>query len=324
VPRLSIIIPCLGGAAEFDGTLVSVLQNRPADCEVLVVHSEPYSDPYALCGEVHFVESPASSLAELLNAALDATSGEVVHILGCGMEASEDWTSPVLRHFSDQDVAAVSPVVLSADQETIVAAGISWSLGGARHVVTDRRIISRGSGRLRAKILGPLLTAAFYRRDVLVALGGFETSLGDELVDVGVALAIQSLGRLHVAEPASQLLRPSGRLHSPLAGFAAGRSAERLFCRSAAAHGWTPALCLHALTITGETVVQAPRLSMLQSVAGRAAAWFELGALSAYEQRLTAANDRLAELAELRASVRKHSKRAASKSDTLAPQRRAA
>jgi hypothetical protein len=324
VPRLSIIIPCLGGAAEFDGTLVSVLQNRPADCEVLVVHSEPYSDPYALRGEVHFVESPASSLAELLNAALDATSGEVVHILGCGMEATEDWTSAALKHFNDQDIAAVSPVVLFADQETIVAAGIRWSLGGARHVITDSRIISRGSGRLRAKILGPLLTAAFYRRDVLVALGGFETSLGDELVDVGVALAIQSLGRLHVSEPASQLLRPSGRLDSPLAGFAVTRSAERLFCRYAAAHGWTAALAFHALTITGETILQAPRLASLQSLAGRAAAWLELGALSAYEQRLTAANDRLAELAELRASVRKQSKRAPSKTASAVPRRRAA
>jgi len=56
VPRLSIVIPCLGGAAEFDATLVSVLQHRPADCEVLVIHNEPYDDPYALGHEVRFVE----------------------------------------------------------------------------------------------------------------------------------------------------------------------------------------------------------------------------------------------------------------------------
>jgi hypothetical protein len=324
VPRLSIIIPCLGGAADFDGTLVSVLQDRPADCEVLVAHSETYTDPYALRGEVQFVESPATSLVELLNAALDATSGEVVHILGCGLEASEGWTSPALKHFDDQDVAAVSPVVLSADHETIMAAGIRWSMGGARHVVTDRRIISRGSGRLRAKILGPLLTAAFYRRDVLVALGGFETTLGDELADVGLALAIQSLGRLHVAEPASQLRHLAGQMRSPLPGFTAARSAERLFCRFAAAHGWTPALALHSLTIAGDSIRQAPRLSMLQSLAGRASAWLEIGALSTYEQRLTAANERLTELAELRASVRKQSKRARSKGESAVPRRRAA
>jgi hypothetical protein len=324
VPRLSIIIPCLGGAADFDGTLVSVLQNRPADCEVLVAHSEPYSDPYALRGEVHFVESPAGSLVELLNAGLNATRGEVVHILGCGMEASEGWTAPALAHFDDQEVAAVSPVVLSADQETVVAAGIRWSLGGARHIVADNRVLSRGSGRLRAKILGPLLTAAFYRRDVLVALGGWEPSLGDELADVAVALAIQSLGRLHVSEPASQLLGSGASLPASLAGFNAARSAERLFCRSAAAHGWTLALALHALTVAGDAVRHAPRLLALQSLAGRAAAWLELGALRAYEKRLSTASDSLAELAELRVSVRKQPKRTRQKIDSAIPQRRAA
>src|SRR5581483_8187031 len=193
VPRLSIIIPCLGGPAEFDGTLVSVLQNRPADCEVLVAHSEPYNDPYGLRGEVQFVESPAESLVDLLNAALDASSGEIVHVIGCGLEARENWTVSALQHFDDRDVAAVSPVVLATDQETVLTAGIRWSLGGVRHIVTDQRVISRGSGRLRAKILGPTLTAAFYRRDVLVALGGFEAGLGDDLADVAMALAIQSL-----------------------------------------------------------------------------------------------------------------------------------
>jgi hypothetical protein len=324
VPRLSIIIPCLGGAAEFDSTLVSVLQNRPADCEVLVAHCEPYSDPYSLRGEVEFVEFPAGSLVELINAALDATSGEVVHILGCGLEASEGWTTPALQHFEDQEVAAVSPVVLAADRETVFAAGIRWTLGGARHIITDRRIISRGSGRLRAKILGPLLTAAFFRRDVLIALGGLETTLGDQLADVGIGLAIQALGRLHVSEPASQVFHSAADAHSPLSGFAAGRSVERLFCRSAAAHGWTLALALHALTITGDSLRQAPRLSALQSLAGRGAAWLELGALRAYEQRLTAANDRLSELAELRASVRKQPKRGRQRAEATIPQRRAA
>src|SRR3954469_4194264 len=68
VPRLSIVIPCLGGAADFDATLVSVLQNRPGDCEVLVAHSEPYDDPYRLHGEVHFIHVEEHSTVGLLNA----------------------------------------------------------------------------------------------------------------------------------------------------------------------------------------------------------------------------------------------------------------
>ena len=46
MPRLSIVIPCAQDTAWFESTLASVLQNRPADCEVLVVQPREYDDPY--------------------------------------------------------------------------------------------------------------------------------------------------------------------------------------------------------------------------------------------------------------------------------------
>jgi len=57
VPRLSIVIPVLGDPRKLDDTLVSVLENRPAHCEILVVHNEPYDDPYQLSNEVCFIEA---------------------------------------------------------------------------------------------------------------------------------------------------------------------------------------------------------------------------------------------------------------------------
>ena len=57
MPRLSIVIPVLGDSQQLDDTLVSVLENRPANCEILVVHNEPYHDPYHLSDEVQFVEA---------------------------------------------------------------------------------------------------------------------------------------------------------------------------------------------------------------------------------------------------------------------------
>ena len=55
VPRLAIVISAIGSIESLEGTLVSVLENRPADCEILVVLNRPYSDPYDLQGEVRFV-----------------------------------------------------------------------------------------------------------------------------------------------------------------------------------------------------------------------------------------------------------------------------
>jgi hypothetical protein len=83
-------------------------------------------------------------------------------------------------------------------------------------------------------------------------------------------------------------------------------------------------LAFHALTISGEALHHAPRSSLFSSLAGRAAAWLEFGATNAYEQRLAAASDRLTELAELRASVRKQAKRGRPTSDPAISHRRAA
>lgn len=323
MPRLSIVIPCLGGAAEFDGTLVSVLQNRPLDCEVLVLHTERYNDPYALQGEVRFIEAHNQTLTGLLNAALDVAVGEVLHIVGCGLETTEGWTAPALTHFDDPDVAAVSPVVLSGKDQSVLAAGVRWSLGGARQIISDPRIAAPGSGRLRAKVLGPTLAAAFYRRDVLVAIGGFENALGDELADVAAALDLQSLGRLSVCEPASRLVQVHPSASVSAHGFASGRAAERLFWRHAGNGGVALALGLHPFSIGREAFGQAPSASMLTSLMGRAAAWFEFGAVRSHEQRLIEASRRLAELAELRTSRRKSKKRAA-EVDIAVPQRRRA
>jgi hypothetical protein len=323
VPGLSIVIPCLGGAAEFDDTLVSVLQNRPADCEVLVVHSQAYDDPYDLGDEVRFIESDGKSLVELLNIAVRAAVGEVLHIVGCGLETSEGWTAPALAHFDDPEIAAVSPVVLGEDRQSVVAAGIRWSLGGARHIVSDRRVVSPGSGRLRAKIIGPTLAAGFYRRDVLVALEGFEATAGDALADASIALAIRSLGRLHVCEPASRLVR----LRDPqniAGGFAAARAAERLFWRYAAERGLPLSLGLHPLAVVGDAIRSGARSSVATSLAGRAAAWLEFGSVQRHRQHLAAAEQRLTELAELRAPIRMPTKRVPPQGEAVVNRKRAA
>ena len=53
MPRLSIVIPCAQDAERFETTLASVLQNRPGDCELLLIQPRSYDDPYELADEVH-------------------------------------------------------------------------------------------------------------------------------------------------------------------------------------------------------------------------------------------------------------------------------
>jgi len=306
VPRLSIVIPCQGGAAEFDATLVSVLQNRPANCEVLVVHTERYDDPYGLAAEVDFQRASCHSLAGLINAGLAQARGEIVHVLGCGLEATEGWTAAATAHFDDADVAAVSPLIVGPDGQSVVAAGVQFTRGGRRKLVTDRRVLQAGAGRLRASVLGPLLTAAFYRRDVLAALDGLDESIGDELADVEAALSIRALGHLHVCEPAARIVRNVDSSSAlPASGFAAGRAAERLFWRHAASRGAALSLVLHFFAVLSAGL----SLRSVAGLAGRMLAWAEFGSAARYEKKLEGAREQLDELAELRVTIRLPEKR---------------
>lgn len=298
MPALSIIIPCLGDAAEFDGTLVSVLQHRPADCEVLVVHRLPYDDPYDLGDEVRFLHWPGASLVELLNAGIAEADGDVLHVIACGLEATDRWTVAAVAHFDDPEVAAVAPVVFEADQQAIVSAGIRWTAGGTRREVTDPRVLSPGSGRLRSQILGPTLIAGFYRREVLAALDGFEAELGDELADVACCLALQALERITVVEPTSQLVQIAKPALAARGALAHGKSLERLFWRSAAERSWPASFAMHGLAVLADAVSRGITLGAA-TLAGRCLALADTAAGPGYRESLLTAETRLAELAEL-------------------------
>ena len=59
--RLSIVIPAVTSAAELEETLLSVLENRPEQCEVIVALACEYDDPWNLRDEVTFVRAPAGA-----------------------------------------------------------------------------------------------------------------------------------------------------------------------------------------------------------------------------------------------------------------------
>ena len=289
--RLSILIPCLRGAEQSEETLVSVLQNRPADCEVLVAHALPYDDPYDLADEVHFLHVPGRpNLVELVNAGLEVTQGDVLHTLACGIQATERWTDPVLAHFADPKVGAVAPLIVQADQPTrIESLGVGYTLGGNRHLVGHNRPLPQRH-KLAAQVRGPSLAAGFFAREVLDALGGFATEVGDGLADIDVGLSLAELGYRTVAEPSCKLVAGSDFAgHQTSAGITRGRQLERLFLRHAAAHGGIKALLAHPLAIAADTWSELPRVAAALKVLGRLVASWEFGTIQDYKQRMAEA-----------------------------------
>jgi hypothetical protein len=296
VPRLSILIPCLGGPAEFDGTLVSVLQHRPPKSEVIVAHTASYDDPYHLASEVDFLHCPhETTLAGLVNEAAEVAASPIVHVLACGLEATDGWTEASVRHFADDEVAAVVPAVMTADASRLVSAGVRLSAAGSRTVQRNEQVLAGGSAQLRAAIGAPTLTAGFYRRDVLEVVGGFDRTAGDFLADVDLALKLRTMELRTVLEPAGRVLQSNDPLaRSTTSAFMRGRTAERLFWRNAADIGWPLALVLHGLTAMADPL----------AIPGRMVALLEIGSAQRHGRHLIEAAERLAQMRASKAQVK--------------------
>lgn len=162
IPQLSIVVPIGRDVAGFESTLISVLENQPEGSEVIVPHDGRYDDPFDLCEEVRFVVASSSSFLDMVGAAASQARGRFVHVLADGMRASCGWTAEALECFDHFDTGVVAPVIRSASNQRIVAAG--WSDG------SSRMCQSAGQGKesvAASSRIGAYLQASFWRRDVL-------------------------------------------------------------------------------------------------------------------------------------------------------------
>ena len=268
MPRLSIIIPVVGDPQQMDDVLVSVLENRPANCEILVVHNRPYHDPYNLSEEVRFVEAGhAAGTVDCWNLGLAASRSPVVHLLGCGVEVRPGWADVALRHFCDPAVAAVGSLLIDRKDHTKTlsagwayrAEGTAWRLGGSSE--------PNQVAAFERNFCAPDTLAAFYRVSAIEAVGRFAAWAGDALAGVDVGMALRQVGFRCVLEPQSRaqiVALPT----EP--AFRRGRHAERLFWRWASTRGWAASLVGHAALLAGQCVIGLWRPSMVAHLVGRA------------------------------------------------------
>lgn len=278
-PALSIIIPAPRDAAALEATLLSVLENRPDDCEIVVAIGFAYDDPWRIGDEVRIVPAPpGSGLASCANVGIAASVAPAVHVLAAGWLATPGWTDRPRELLADADVKAVVPAVIAApDSPAVVAAGIRVTRGGRRVAVVPPR---RGRDAVlpdttRIRPTGPLLEAGFWRADALAAAGpGFGTSCGDWLADADLATAVDCLpGRVEFAAESRVVCGPARQRPR---SFTAGLQRERLFWRSLARGALAPALAAHAVEVLRDAVAAAP-FGTLPVLAGRIVALMQFG-----------------------------------------------
>jgi hypothetical protein len=271
VSRLSIIIPVGRNLGRLEDTLLSVLENRPQDAQIVVVLDEPYTDPYDLKSEgVEFLQAPlGAGEAAGINQGLEASRAPLVHVLSCGARVAEGWVDAAATHFADPWVAAVAPLVVDVEHpERVVAAGVTYTRGGRARTLGEgceaRDLIERPP-----LVLGPHPAAAFYRKSALELVGRFSAVVGNEFAAVDLALRLAYAGFRTVFEPQSVVCAYRAAERSGGA-FCRAMHAERLFWRWAPCFGWLGSLPRHALAVGWELLGALPRPALLAQVAGRA------------------------------------------------------
>lgn len=282
MPELSIIIPVADDAQAFEDTLVSVLENRPDDCEVIVVRDERYDDPYALADEVKFVQARREAgLVERFSVGVGASRAELVHLVSGRARVTDRWTATALTHFHHPRVAAVVPIVVDdANPKRGVAAGAALLAGGHRRL---RRSLPRKTNSAHETDLAATLVAAFFRKSAFQLVGGLDVAVGDALADVDLAARLRHAGYLSVIEPEARLTHV-GPLPASVVGEPDPRCEERLFWRSAPTFGWGRALWQHPVSVAGRLLTRP--WQVVGQLAGRAAVLSEIRQLREHHRRL--------------------------------------
>jgi hypothetical protein len=187
VPRISIVI-AHHNDQRLEDTLLSVLENRPRDCEIIVAHDGSYADPYHLADEVLFVQTnDGASRVGKLNEALYAACAPVVHILAEGVQVTDGWCEGPVETIQQQLACAVAPLLQTTDGRTTTYAGLDGEL------LAKRRLQVVKNHRAPSTCAGPLLAAGFYSRRLLLGLGGIFEAVDSQVADVDLALCMQQL-----------------------------------------------------------------------------------------------------------------------------------
>lgn len=292
--RLSVVIAA-ADVVGLEDTLVSVLENRPHDCDIVVALGAPYDDPWNIRDEVTFVESPrGSGLVGCINAGVAAATGDVIHVLASGWLATEGWAEAALEHFTRRRVAAVVPLgVAEGDRSQPVSAGILRTPGGRSVPLVPRLLDDRIV--VRRPPAAPRLEAGFWRADLLREIG-FTGACGDALAAADMAAALSVTSAEVVFEPACRIV--AGPVRSAEGAFRAGLHAERLFWRSLPTESILPALVTHAGEVLRHAAATAP-LGTVGMLVGRVLGLFEIGSTISRIKQLAALRRSLVEGREL-------------------------
>jgi GT2 family glycosyltransferase len=144
--------------------------------------------------------------AAAANRGIAVATGDIIELLNDDTQVTAGWADAAMKCFADPIVAAVAPLVLQGPRPDTIpivdSAGDEYDRGGFAR--------KRGHGeplsdrfRQPCEVFGASASSAFYRADVLRAVGAFPEDFGAYFEDVDLAWRIRRAGYRAVYEPGS-------------------------------------------------------------------------------------------------------------------------
>ena len=281
---LSIVIPSHSRSDLLHVCLASVHRSETNRHQVIVV--DDGSDGGAssqVAAAFHGVEIVRNErpmgFAVAANQGIRAACGAAIQLLNDDTEVEPGWSEVALEHFVDPMVAAVAPLVLRgppADGVPIIdSAGDEYDHGGFAR--------KRGTGqpltdyyRQPCEVFGASASSAFYRADVLRAVGGFPETFGAYFEDVDLAWRIRRAGFRCVYEPRSVVWHRVGSSYRPRRELLEwqSRNEERVYWRNVPAVWRT--LPRHLAVLAGKAVRRVREGTLVPWAVGRLRAFAEV------------------------------------------------
>ena len=224
MPRLSIIVPHLHDDSGLELTLLSILESRESDFEIILAHDGHYRDPYALDqDEAILIQSESgASFSNQLNLAVASACSPIIQVILPGSVVDAHWCDEALHLMNDKSVSAVClPIGDITSNEVYV--------GLSGEALPHRRVTP-----VVKNAVSPLLCGGVFRKRVLNILGGWFEPCQREIAEVEFALMVSAMEiEIEVAREVT-MKAPKRVAVGQEAGFEIGRACGQLACAYAA------------------------------------------------------------------------------------------
>lgn len=216
--KLSIVIPTYNNYRLLQRCLRTVALHRPADTETIVVDDGSIEDIRELAAaefpDVRVLRQTSNGgFCKAANTGLRAATGDIVELLNNDTEVCPGWTDKPLEAFADAKVGAVAPLVCKLPlRHRIDSAGDVYYWIGVAKKRGENQFAEAPFDR-PVEVFTASASSAFYRREALLAVGGFPEHFGAYLDDVDLGFRLRLAGYKCLFEPESRVLHWVSRSH---------------------------------------------------------------------------------------------------------------